>query len=167
MRIKHLPAGPAQPVRTALGCRLGSRNQARWLPADRPPGGDSASSHRRLSAIATFNCIGDYGRSLLRETKRASCSTSTSPRTAPTGSRTLSALALRALSRSRWTAPIDQGLARSESRCAIPRASQCSGSAARIGTGHPWTGPRGRLSAGHDQNRIWPENRTPDGQSVA
>jgi bifunctional non-homologous end joining protein LigD len=46
---------------------------------------------------------------------------------------TLASLAPRASSRSGWTAPIDPVPARSGSRFVIPRASRCSGSAARSG----------------------------------
>src|SRR5215831_8934278 len=53
-----------------------------------------------------------------------------------------------------------------ESWCAIPPVSRCSGSAARIGIGGPWTGPTADSQQGHDQNLIGPESRTPDGQSV-
>jgi hypothetical protein len=40
----------------------------------------------------------------------------------------------------RSTALIDQVLARSRSRSAIPRASRCSASAVRSGIGDPWVG---------------------------
>jgi hypothetical protein len=74
---------------------------------------------------------------LLRDTRPASCSTSTSPRTVPPSSRTLVGLAPRASSQSGWMAPIVPVRAGRGSRSAIPRASPCRESAARIGTDEP------------------------------
>jgi ATP-dependent DNA ligase len=73
---------------------------------------------------------------LLRDTEAgASCSTNTLPRTALRSLRTPAGSAPRASCPSGSMAPIDRGHVRSGSRSAIPRASRCSGGAARIGKG--------------------------------